>query len=114
MNALLEELSKEFDIILFDTPPILPATDALELGTMVDAALIVARAGVTERSYLREVRRILDNIKFPTVGVVLNAVDLAHHYGYYRYRYYYYRYAQTPGSHRKRGMGIWQRMRTWL
>ncbi len=114
MRNLLEEMGQTFDLILLDTPPLLPATDALELGEAVEAALIVVRAGVTERSYLREVRRILDNTKFPAVGVVLNAVDLARHYGYYRYRYYYYRYTQSSEhAHRRRG-GIWKRLWSWF
>lgn len=93
MENLIQRLTSQYDIVIFDSPPILPAADAVELGKKTNGVLIVVQAGVSERSYLREVTRTLENTNTKLIGTVLNAVDVMRHYGYYRYRYYrYYRY----------------------
>ncbi len=96
LQNLMETLKQQYDLVIFDSAPLLPVSDSVELGKMVDGAILVVRAGVTERDFLEEVKRILENARLRVLGVVLNAVDLTRHYGYYRYRYYrYYRYSYS-------------------
>ncbi len=96
LQNLLETLKQEYDLVILDSAPLLPVSDSVELGKLADGVILVVRAGVTERDFLEEVKRILENARLRVLGVVLNAVDLARHYGYYRYRYYrYYRYSYS-------------------
>ncbi len=96
LQNLLETLKQEYDLVVFDSDPLLPVSDSVELGKLVDGVVLVVRAGVTERDFLEEVKRIIETARLRVLGVVLNAVDLARHYGYYRYRYYrYYRYSYS-------------------
>ncbi len=95
-QSLLETLKQEYDLVILDSAPLLPVSDSVELGKFADGVILVVRAGVTERDFLEEVRRIIENARLRVLGAVLNAVDLARHYGYYRYRYYrYYRYSYS-------------------
>ncbi len=96
LQNLIETLKQQYDLIIFDSAPLLPVSDSVELGKFTDGMLLVVRAGMTERDFLEEVKRILENTRLRVLGVVLNAVDLVRHYGYYRYRYYrYYRYSYS-------------------
>jgi non-specific protein-tyrosine kinase len=83
MAALLEELRGAFDVVLLDTPPVLPVTDAVALSTQADGVLLVGRAGRTQRQHLAEARRRLEGVKAPVVGAVLNAVSSNQAQGYY-------------------------------
>lgn len=92
-EKLINQLSDNFDVVLFDSPPILPAFDAIELSTKCDGMILVVQAGVTQVIHLREVKKILDSTHVRVLGTILNALDYERHYGYYKYRYYrYYRY----------------------
>lgn len=71
--ALLERLS-EFDVVIFDVPPVLSVTDAVVLAAHVDAVVLVARHGKTDRAAAAEARRRLDAVGAQVVGFVLNAV----------------------------------------
>lgn len=90
MSHLLEELAGRFDVVVLDTPPVLPVTDAVALATLVDAVLLVARHGTTHRGPAAEARRRLDSVGAPVIGYVLNAVPARESAGYYvDYRYGY-------------------------
>jgi capsular exopolysaccharide synthesis family protein len=98
MSQLLEELAQRFDVVLVDTPPVLPVTDAVALATQVDGVLIVARHGQTQRGPAAEARRRLDAVGAHVIGYVLNAVPARESAGYYAdYRYEY----SAPGRKRK-------------
>lgn len=83
MVAVLEELLSSYHVVLIDTPPVLPVTDAVALATQADGVLLVARAGRTQRQQLAEARRRLDGVGAPVVGCVLNAATSSQAQGYY-------------------------------
>lgn len=88
MRRFLDEMRRKFDLIVFDTPPLNAATDAVVIGTQVDATLLVVRAGKTDRSVARQKLEMYENVPAKVIGVVLNGttVDLAHQgYSYYHY-----------------------------
>ncbi len=98
MKATLAELSSRYDLVLVDTPPVLAAADAEILGVQTDAALVVIRAGQTERQPAQYAVQQLRAIGARVVGGVLNDPDekVA---GYGRYTYYYDYYSKdTPAS----------------
>jgi non-specific protein-tyrosine kinase len=84
MEALIERLNAEADIVLFDTPPVTAVTDAAVLATRVDGVLLVLQAGRTRRERAREARRRLETVKANIVGVVLNNARLESGFDYYR------------------------------
>lgn len=88
-NQVLQQLVAIADIVIIDTPPVLPVTDALALATQVDGVLLVARQGKTLRSGAAEARRKLNNVGAHIVGYVLNAVpprEAQQYYAEYEYK----------------------------
>ena len=83
MSAVIAELSQRFDVVLIDSPPVLPVADALILSGYVDAVLLVVAAGHTRRAELRRTTGKLAQASAPVVGVVLNKVTAEDGYGYY-------------------------------
>lgn len=90
MRALIEQIARQFEYVLFDSAPIIPVSDALGLATMVDGVLVVAK-GKTSRHLVREACARLSQVGAKILGVVLNKVDPQHH-AYYGYSHYYSRY----------------------
>jgi tyrosine-protein kinase Etk/Wzc len=86
-------LSKEYDIVLLDTPPVLVAADTAGIAPQAATILLVARSGVTQMGELHESAKRLAHSGKGVSGVVFNAVDLTRrHYGSYGYKYGGYRY----------------------
>ncbi len=92
MIDILDEASKEYDLILVDAPPLLGFAEAMQVATAVDAVVVMALAGQTSRRAVATVLATLSRLRANVVGLVLNEVDKnsAHAY-YYRddYRAYY-------------------------
>lgn len=79
---LLFELQERFDVVLVDSPPVLPVTDATVLSAWVEATLLVARAGVTTSTQLRQSVDLLRQVDAPVKGSILNQVQVEMTYGY--------------------------------
>ncbi len=93
MDDLIEELKQNFDVILFDSPPILPVTDSAILAAKVDGVILVYEAGRTSRHALNRARVQLENVDAKILGVVINnlrAEFIEDVTPYQRYRYYGY------------------------
>lgn len=83
---ILESLSPHFDWIVIDTPPLAPLTDALSLAPLVDACLLVMRAGHTPREAMEEALSQLGPGR--VAGIVFNGAEgldlrYAKYSGYY-------------------------------
>jgi capsular exopolysaccharide synthesis family protein len=86
---VLTALQAQADIVLIDSPPVLPVTDGVVLAGRVDATLLVASAKSTTRKQLQRSAELLGQADAPLVGMVLNGVPTDGAYGYeYHYRYY--------------------------
>jgi capsular exopolysaccharide synthesis family protein len=88
MRRFIEGIRQRFDFVIFDTPPLMAATDAVILGTLVDGTAVVVRAGKTNRENVRRRLEIFQNIQARVLGIILNCagVEVAHEgYSYYRY-----------------------------
>ncbi len=108
MRKLTDRLQQEADVVLLDTPPALPVTDAAVLATVADGVLIVTDAGSTGRSAARQAVENLQQVGASLLGVVVNRLSARGSGKYYYYYYYYYHYAQNgKGRRRRRG-------RSWL
>jgi len=100
MLELIELLKSRFDMVFFDSPPILGVSDASVICSAVDLTLIVTEHRRYPRSVLQRVKSGVLNVGGTIVGVVLNKVDIRHdtQYGYYTS---YYSYYSTPSSTKK-------------
>jgi succinoglycan biosynthesis transport protein ExoP len=87
MANLLEQLTQLFDIVLIDTPPLLPVTDAAILAKMTGGALVVVGAEKLNRQQLGEAMGSLETVGARVLGVVLNrlARTPSDSYTYYDY-----------------------------
>jgi succinoglycan biosynthesis transport protein ExoP len=85
---LLRRLAANADVVLIDSPPVLPVTDALVISQHVDATLLVSAAGVTTRKAAARAVEMLERVNAPVVGAVLNGVSDEGGYGGYASRYY--------------------------
>jgi polysaccharide biosynthesis transport protein len=84
MLELLQRLRSEFDTVLIDTPPMLHISDARILGRLVDAAILVFRAGKTSRDVALAAKCRMSDDGIPVIGTILNGWDLKamNRYGY--------------------------------
>ena len=71
MDEIIQALIARADYVLFDSPPVLAATDAALLGIKLDAALLVVRAGDTRRDHTAQARQALERVHVRIVGAVL-------------------------------------------
>jgi capsular exopolysaccharide synthesis family protein len=99
MKEVLAQARDAFDIVLFDSPPLLAVTDAAVLSTIVDGAILVVRTGSTTREAVRRAVALLRNVHSRLLGAVLNDIDVnsGSYYGG-SYGYYYYSYQAHDGN----------------
>jgi len=71
-EALIRRLRASYDLVLIDTPPVSFASDALVIGTLVDASLFVTRNGGTRLDSVRRALSRLLEMKIPLAGVIDN------------------------------------------
>jgi non-specific protein-tyrosine kinase len=69
LRALAEQLTRVYDLVVFDSPALLPAPEAILLTEATEATVVCARAGLTRRSELERARASLGGIN--SIGVVL-------------------------------------------
>lgn len=98
MRRLLRTVSKRFDVVIVDTPPVLAATDLLVLAPYFDVVMVVVAADKTDFRALDRVRETLNGIGVPIGGVIFNGYDVEHSVGGNTYSYgydYEYEYLLT-------------------
>lgn len=71
VDQIIEQLSEEADIVLFDAPPAIAVTDAAVLGAKVDGVLLVVNAGRTRRDHAERAKQILEKANVRIVGAAL-------------------------------------------
>ncbi|MEX0267588.1 GumC family protein [Leptolyngbyaceae cyanobacterium UHCC 1019] len=72
MATLVEEFSQIYDLVIFDTPPLLFVSDVLVLGRMVDGILLIARPGVIDVASATGARDLLAQSNQEVLGLVVN------------------------------------------
>jgi tyrosine-protein kinase len=98
MRALKAQLESQADMVIFDSPPCLPVTDAAILARLVDGVILVVDSARTRRESVLRAKEVIEKVGGQIVGVVLNRIS-ARGSGY---RYYYYYYSPN-GKHEKKG-----------
>ncbi len=89
MDQTLSGLRERFGFVVVDSPPILPFVDGRALSTLVDAVVLVGRAGVSTREVMRRSVELISEVHgAPILQVVLNGADPnTTDYKYYSYAY---------------------------
>ncbi len=98
MIDILDEASKDYDLIFVDTPPLLGFAEAMQVATAVDGVVVMARAGQTSRKAVATVLATLKRLRVNVIGLVLNQVDKNTSHGYYYYTDYRKYYAENPSQ----------------
>lgn len=93
MKEIFANLRGDYDFILIDSAPMLGLADGIALANIVDAALLVIKAGSTAPKPVEIVARQLQQVNGNLLWVVLNSVNLSKD-RYYYYHYYYYDYTE--------------------
>ena len=109
---LVNQLAIRFDVVVLDSAPVLPVSDALVLTAVADGVIFIVQANKTSA---RQVRRGLEQLAqahAPVLGVVLNRGDVETSYAY-DYRYRYGRPLPPPQLVNERGRRR-ERPTTWL
>jgi Mrp family chromosome partitioning ATPase/capsular polysaccharide biosynthesis protein len=102
-RVLLGELAERHDIVLIDSSPLLPVSDALPVLSIVDGVVLTSRVGVTTRGAARHVVQAVRRVPGADIlGVVANDVKVSEgqHYGYYGHYGHYGDYGSAGKSSR--------------
>ena len=85
MDQLMTTLSQQFDVVIFDTPPVLSVTDAQIMSNKCDGTVLVVNSGVAEKDMVLKAKESLTASKANLVGVILNNYTLERDHYYYQY-----------------------------
>ena len=83
----LSQIAEAADLVIIDSPPLLPVSDPLLLAPQVDGVVLVVMAGATPRQVVRRSRELLADVEANVLGAVVNNAAEALPY-YYDYKYY--------------------------
>lgn len=89
MNDLLVELRRHYDVVLIDTPPLLPVTDAAAISPATDGAILVCRFKRTTRIQVRAAAAAMSAVSAPILGTVFTMAPATGPRAYARYNAYY-------------------------
>ena len=101
LREFMEEAKNEYDLILFDSPPILSAADAAILASKVDGVLFVYRVGAISRGLLKRSTAQLEQVNCRILGVILNGMKPELSPDFLSFKYY--KYYSSHGEEGKKG-----------
>lgn len=76
-HKLVKLLRDEYDIVLFDAPPIMAVADAQMLANECDGTLLIVMSGVAHKENVLKAKNLLLNSKAKILGAVLNRCSLS-------------------------------------
>jgi capsular exopolysaccharide synthesis family protein len=103
MTNLIAELKEMADVVIFDTPPCLPVTDAQVLAAKVEGVVLVAEIGEAKKAEVKHAKELFDRAHARTVGMIFNKISEAS--GGYYYYYYYRRQGYGYGPEEPQAKG---------
>ncbi|MGL5624205.1 CpsD/CapB family tyrosine-protein kinase, partial [Cetobacterium sp.] len=107
MEDTIEELRKEYDLVVIDTPPLAVGTDGAIISKFVDGIVFIISYDQVHKAELEFSKKILETAKSRLYGLVINKVSNEGYaygeYGYYSYNYSYYKnyYESGEGKNEK-------------
>ncbi|MED4288141.1 CpsD/CapB family tyrosine-protein kinase [Priestia megaterium] len=85
MTELLKEMKEQFDMVIFDTPPVLAVADAQILANQVDGSILVVSSGKTDKEAAVKAKELLLKANAKVLGAVLNNRKMEEGSDYYYY-----------------------------
>lgn len=85
MEQFISEATESYDLVIFDTPPVLAVTDAQILANMVDGSILVVRSKQTELESATKAKDVLEPARAKLLGTVLNGREKQGSNYYYYY-----------------------------
>ncbi len=92
---IVAEVEPEYDLVIFDTPPVLLFSDALTVAEETEGIVLVSRPGVTSPDAAKDSKQLLDQSGHNVLGLIVNSVT-EESSTYYKYAKGHYAY--TPSS----------------
>lgn len=83
MATLLAALSKHYDRIVLDTPPVISVTDAQIISSRADATILVVPYGIAQKAAVIDAKVLLQKVNANIIGVVMNRVPTTAQSNYY-------------------------------
>lgn len=83
LDALLQHVKNDYDIIIIDSPPLLSVTDAQILANKCDGTILILSTGIVDKRAVKKAKTLLDASHTKILGVVLNNYKTPSHYNYY-------------------------------
>ncbi|MFD2308320.1 CpsD/CapB family tyrosine-protein kinase [Enterococcus termitis] len=83
MEELIRELKQQYDLIIFDMPPVVAVTDAQIVSSKSDGTILVVRENVSKRDSLLKAKSLLELVDANILGVVYNGSKNVTDQGYY-------------------------------
>lgn len=85
LKKILKILTKLFDAIIFDTPPLTVGAEATVIGSVVDASLLIIKSNYASRHKIQKAVNQLKLAKVNLIGSILNSADMGSRSSYYNY-----------------------------
>lgn len=83
MQEVLQQAKARYDMVLIDTPPLLPVTDAQVLARYVDGVLLVISSGTALGEHVKKAKSLLDYVGATVIGTILNRTKHTANNAYY-------------------------------
>ncbi len=95
VRDLVRDLKARYDMVLFDSPPIMGVSDSSILASTVDGVLLVVQYRKYPRQMSARAKRLVENVGGKVLGVVLNNINILRDDYYYYYSSYYSHYSES-------------------
>lgn len=92
ISELVTSLKNKYDVVIFDTPPLVGISDSSVVAKEMDGVLLVVQYRKYPRDMIIRAKQMLDTLDVPQVGVVLNNINIMRDDYYYYYHSYYSNY----------------------
>lgn len=94
MRQLIKDATGAFDLVILDSPPVIPVSDGIALAAHAEGVILVVRVGTVPSEVVRRAVEQMEAVNGRVLGVVLNRVnprrDGDYYYQHYRYNNAYY------------------------
>jgi tyrosine-protein kinase Etk/Wzc len=100
MQDFISNMRKRYDVVIFDSAPIIAVTDSEIFASLVDASILVVSSEKTEFELMEKAAELIKRGSTSFIGAVLNNFTYKSGYGSY-YKYYYYYSHPTNGKNTK-------------
>lgn len=85
MEQLIEEMEQAFDLVIFDTPPVLAVADSQIMAGKVDGTLFVIRKGIDKKEQIETAAERMNSVNAKVLGAIYNRVEQNDDSYYYEY-----------------------------